>query len=160
MVLRSQNENAKLKVSRRQKVLNKSISSSPERRMVSRTPSPATVSFLAESEETHAVAFFVSTFAVYPRDSQADRGFVELLPLLCKNLRIGSPLQLALTASSHVLYSKWERRRKDIETLAFPDYGRALEATRIALEDPKESMSDETLMAICMLGFYEVSFRM
>ena len=76
---------------------------------------------------------------------------------MCGNLRVGSPLSLALTASSRILYSKWERRRKDVETLSFPDYGYALEATRMALQDPIESASDETLMAVCMLGFYEVS---
>ena len=102
------------------------------------------------------MAFFVSTFVLYPRDTQADRGFVELLPLLYGNLRVGSPLSLALKASSRAIYSKWERGRKDAETLAFPDYGHAIEATRVALQDPTESMSDEILMAVCLLGFYEV----
>ena len=128
--------------------------------MVSDLLNPGVKPSLAESEESHAVAFFVSTFVLYPRDTQADRGFVELLPLICGNLRVGSPVSLALKASSRAIYSKWERGRKDAETLAFPDYGHAIEATRVALQDPAESMSDETLMAVCLLGFYEVSLRL
>ena len=157
LVLRNQNQSAKAQVDRRQKITNRSSSSTPESRVVSRSPSPVLLPTLGEAEESHAVAWFISTFALYPRDSQADRGYVELLPLVCGNLRVGSPLSLALIASSRAIFSKWERRRRDTETLAFPDYGLALEATRKALQDPKESMSDETLMAICLLGFYEVS---
>lgn len=102
------------------------------------------------------MAFFISTFALYRRDTRADRGFIELLPLCCGNLRVGSPLSLALTASARMLYSKWELRHKNIENFAFPHCGRAIEATRKALLDPVQSMSDETLMAVCLLGFYEV----
>ena len=154
--MRNQNQSAKAQVDRRQKISNKSNSPTPESRLVSRSPSPVLLPPLSETEESHAVAWFISTFALYPRDTQADRGYVELLPVVCGNLRIGTPLSLALIASSRALYSKWERGRRDAETLAFPDYGLALEATRKALQDPKESMSDETLMAVCLLGFYEV----
>ena len=35
-------------------------------------------------------------------------------------------------------------------------YGKALLATRLALQDPIERSTDETLMAVCLLGFYEV----
>lgn len=105
------------------------------------------------------MSFFVSTFVIYPRDTKADRGFLEHLPYLFGELRVGSPLSLALTAASRILYSKWERKRKDVETFSYPDYGLALESTRRALEDPVESMTDQTLMAVCLLGFYEVSME-
>ena len=163
LVLRNQNGSAKAQVDRRLKLYGKSESSnqsaSPERRIAYRSQYPIDASFLAESEETHARAFFVSSFALYRRDTQADRGFIELIPLLCGNLRDGSPLDLALTTASHTIYSKWERRHKDAETRSIPGYGRALQATRKALGDPNENMSDETLMAVCLLGFYEVGYH-
>lgn len=55
-----------------------------------------------------------------------------------------------------MLFGKWERNLKDVELLALPHYGKALEATRMAVQDPVKSMADETLMAVCLLGFYEV----
>ncbi|KAL6715136.1 hypothetical protein ACLMJK_007399 [Lecanora helva] len=157
LVLRQQNETAKAQVDRRQRITNKSDTTKPERRVVYRPPSPPISPSLPESEESHAVNWFVSSFALYPRDTQADRGFIELLPLLYSSLKHGSPLALALVASSRAIYGKWEHRRKDAETLALPDFGNALAATRKALEDPEQSSSDETLMAICLLGFYEAT---
>ena len=111
---------------------------------------------LIESETSHALTFFVHTFALYPRDPMLDHGVIELLPEISSNLHVVSPLSLALTAVSYLLFGKWERRLRDIETLALPYHGKALEATRMALQDPIQSMSDETLMAVCLLGFYEV----
>ena len=35
-------------------------------------------------------------------------------------------------------------------------YGKAVAATRLALQDPEESSSDENLMAVLLLGVYEV----
>lgn len=36
-------------------------------------------------------------------------------------------------------------------------YGKAIASTRLALQDPNECYSDETLMAVLLLGLYEVS---
>lgn len=127
--------------------------------MIPPSPNPIILPSLAESEDFHALSFFVSTFVLFPRDAQADRGYLEHLPHLFANLRVGSPLSLALTASSRILYSKWELKRSDVETLSYSDYGVAVKATRMALQNPIDSMSDETLMAVCLLGFYEVSCR-
>lgn len=156
-MLRDQNEKVKAHANKRQKALSKSKSLTPESQLTSRSPSPNILFPLAESEEAHSLSFFVSTFVLYPRDTQADRGFLEHMPFLFANLRVGSPLSLALTASSRILYSKWERMRRDEECLSTSNYGKALEATRMALQDPVECMSDETLMAVCLLGFHEVS---
>lgn len=156
-MLRNQNESAKANVRRRQNAYCKGRNPKAEDPIASRNSSLWILPSLAESEESHALSFFVSTFVIYPRDPQADRGFLEHLPYLFGELRVGSPLSLALTAASRILYSKWERKRRDVETLSYPDYGLALESTRRALEDPVESMTDQTLMAVCLLGFYEVS---
>lgn len=98
----------------------------------------------------------MNTFSLYTRDSQSDHGIIELLPYLFSNLRVDSPLSLTLTAVSFILFGKWERKLKDVELYNLPRHGKAIEATRIAVQDPIQSTSDETLMAVCLLGFYEV----
>lgn len=156
LVLRRQNEIAKAGVSRRVR-RNKSRSQTPD--YSSELPSSTALVVphpLYEPEETNALCFFVSTFVLYGRDTQADRGFVELLPFLFNNLRAESPLSLCLTAASSILFGKWERKRHEAERYAFSFYAKALEATRVALQDPIESQSDDTLMAVCLLGFYQV----
>lgn len=57
------------------------------------------------------------------------------------------------------MYSKWELKRNDVEAISYSDYGVAIKAMRVALQSPVDMMSDETLMAVCLLGFYEVSCR-
>ena len=125
---------------------------------ITKSSSAVTIPSLpTESVEPHALCFFVSSYVLCPRDPQAGRGFVELLPLLFANLRANSPLSLCLAAVSRSLFGAWEPRIRDAET--FPvraAYGRALAATRLALQDPEEFQTDETLMAVCLLGFYEV----
>lgn len=156
LVLRTQNEAAKAGVDRRVHK-NKSRPQTPENLS---KPQPSTALAvphpLYEPEETNAICFFVSTFVLYRRDAQADRGFVELLPFLFDSLRVESPLSLCLAATSNILFGIWERKALGAERYAFSSYTKALKATRVALQDPVESVSDETLMAVCLLGLYEV----
>ena len=156
LVLRHQNQTAKAGVDRRVH-RNKSRSLTPDSPF---EPPPSTALAVAhplhEPEETSALCFFVSTFVLYGRDPQADRGFLEFLPCLFNSLRPGSPLSLCLAAVSNLLFSKWERKRHEAERYAFSSYTKALKATRMALQDPFESVTDETLMAVCLLGLYEV----
>lgn len=157
LVLRHQNESAKAGVDRRLHK-NKSRSQTPESLLKPHSSTTVVVPHpLYEPEETNALCFFVSTFVLYTRDAQADRGFVELLPFLFNSLRVESPLSLCLAAASNVLFGKWERKSPGAERHAFSSYAKAVKVTRAALQDPIESMTDETLMAVCLLGFYEVS---
>lgn len=39
-------------------------------------------------------------------------------------------------------------------------FGKALRKATSAIQDPEESIKDETLMAILLLGFYEVGIMM
>ncbi len=101
--------------------------------------------------------FFISSYVLFPRDPQADRGFIELLPIMFAKLQVDSPVSLALTAVSRCMFGAWERKNRDTETAEVRTaFGKALAATRSAVQDPSESLSDETLMAVCLLGFYEV----
>lgn len=111
---------------------------------------------LYEPEETNALCFFVSTWVLYQRDTRADRGFLELLPFFFHSLRPESPFSLSLAAVSSLLFGIRERRKTGPERNALSSYTKAVKAARAALQDPVESVADETLMAVCLLGFYEV----
>ena len=147
LVLRDQNAVAQATVQRRQKLANKSRSVSPR---VLHSP--------VEDEESHALTFFVSSWVLFPHDPETDHGITELLPFFFGNLKSGTTLSLALTAVSRLLFAAWERRvRAVVET---PEsqmaYGKALTATRVAIEDPVQCTEDETLMAVLLLALYEV----
>lgn len=133
-----------------------SKSNTPERQLTPWSTTTSIGPLLAESKGTYALTFFVSTFVLYPRDTPADRDFLGLLPLFFEDLTLGSPLSLALTATSYLLFGKRECKSQGFESLASVHYGKALQATSLALQDPVKSMTDEILMAVCLLGLYEV----
>ncbi|KAI9710811.1 MAG: hypothetical protein M1812_007359 [Candelaria pacifica] len=158
-VLRDQNQAARAVVDRRQTALSKRASHNPGGSQTPQFPSPPALTiprYLVESEDTQARSFFVSNYVLFSRDPQADHGFIELLPILFANLRENSPVSLALTAVSRCMFGAWERKNRDTETTEVrAAFGKALTATRNAVENPSQSLSDETLMAVCLLGFYE-----
>ena len=147
LVLRDQNNIAQATVQRRQKLANKGRSASP------RVPLSPT-----EDDESHALTFFVSSWVLFPHDPETDHGITELLPFFFGNLKSGTTLSLALTAVSRLMFAAWERRvRAVVETPeARLAYGKALAATRVAIEDPVQCTEDETLMAVLLLALYEV----
>ncbi|KAI4161529.1 MAG: hypothetical protein LQ342_004813 [Letrouitia transgressa] len=71
-------------------------------------------------------------------------------------LKPGSLLSMALLVVSYSLYAAWDpniRNGENTETQVA--YANAIRALRAALSDPEECVSDETLMAVCILGYYE-----
>lgn len=179
LVLRDQNEVAKASVGRRQKAAQKtrlackpsqspsetssrpsngsspSCSSSP-----SSAPDPRCLipnpSYLAPSEEDYQLCLFTDTFVLYPHDGQADCGFIGLLPLMYSSVKLDAPLALCVTAIASALSAKFVYKMRDVEMPKVRQkYTKALTATRRALEHPVESLTDETLMAVCLLGLYE-----
>lgn len=54
------------------------------------------------------------------------------------------------------MFNKWQYKMRNPETLAVKStHGSALSATIEALKDPQVSLTDETLLAVCLLGWYE-----
>lgn len=146
-MLRDQTHSTKTAVQRRQK--------STSRRS---SPSASVPVPLSESEDSHALCFFVSSYVLRPHDPRTDRGITELLPLFFADMKPGTPLSLTLSAVSRSIFAGWERRVRNFEIpMTQLAYGKALTATRAALADPVQRLSDETLMAVCLLGMYEVS---
>ena len=67
-----------------------------------------------------------------------------------------SPLALCVAAIASALSAKFVYKMRNVELPKVRQkYTKALTATRQALEDPVKSLTDETLMAVCLLGFYE-----
>ena len=146
LVLRDQTKSAKTAVERRQKKSSREHS-----------PSSDIAISLSESEDTHALCFLVSSYITVSRDPRTDRGFLELLPHFLPTLKSNTPLSLTLNAVANCFFAAWERRARCLESLNLRvAYGKALKATRAAISDPVECLSDETLMAVCLLGLYEV----
>lgn len=114
-------------------------------------------SSLAESRDSYAHAFFVSAYVLGPRDPRTDNGFLELLPLLFDRLAFEPVLSSSLAVLSHCYFGAWHRHIRSAENLTVQQsYSKALTGLRRALQDPRHCASDEILMAVCLLNFYEV----
>lgn len=158
LVLRDQNQLAKARVERHQKARNKSRNQSPETSSGSASPQPMTIyTPLAESQETYAHTFFVSAYVLAPRDTRTDHGFLELLPFLFDRLPSSSVLSLSLSVVAHCYFQAWQPDVRNVDHIIVQKlYSRALKALQMALQNPSQCTSDETLMAVCLLSFYEV----
>ena len=72
------------------------------------------------------------------------------------SVKYDSPLALCVAAVSSALSTKFILKIRDLEMPKVRrKFAKALSSTRKALEDPVESLTDDTLMAVCLLGFFE-----
>lgn len=55
-----------------------------------------------------------------------------------------------------MMFDAWERGVRGETPQMQLAYGKAVSSTRLALQDPTECHSDEALMAVLLLGVYEV----
>ena len=166
LVLRPQNAVAKATVEKRQKAREKShsdsesISDSSE--LIPSSPASSVSSWdsippiLAEDENTHMTSFFFTSYVLYPHDQNTDRGFMEHLPMAYSGDNPSSPLSTAVNACCHAVYGVWAYRMRDFERLfSSPAYTEGLKALSRAIMDPAQAEKDETIMAACLLGFFE-----
>ncbi|KAG8528146.1 uncharacterized protein KY384_007062 [Bacidia gigantensis] len=154
LVLRDQNNTAKAAVARRQNARSKFQSPTLPQRP------DAFVQELCVSQESLSIDFFTSSFPDPTADEQSQRGFVDLIPFLYHRVALDSPLALCVAAISHLIFNKWVRNAQNPETFqAKKAYGKALASTRLALQDPISMVTDDTLMTVCLLGFYEACFE-
>lgn len=92
-----------------------------------------------------------------PRDPRAEHSFLELLPLLFHKLPSNSVLSLSLATLSHCYFGAWEPAIRNVEhPVVQANYTKALRALQMALQEPQECVSDEVLMSVCLLAFFEV----
>ena len=83
------------------------------------------------------------------------RGFLELLVPLYNQASASSALHLATHAVSLSALGNYPGRHRLLQD-ASVSYGQALRKVNLALKDPIESKSDETVLAILMFSLYEV----
>ncbi|KAL8970116.1 MAG: hypothetical protein Q9183_001673 [Haloplaca sp. 2 TL-2023] len=157
LVLRDQNQIAKAGAERRQKARDKSRSKTPESSSEPASPDSLIVyPSVPESQESYAQTFFISAYVLAPRDDRTDHGFLELLPLMFDKLSKGSVLSLSLSVVSHCYFQAWQPAIRNIDHVVVQKlYSKALNALQAALRDPHQCESDEILMAVCLLSFYE-----
>lgn len=158
LVLRDQTHSAKARAERHQKARNKSRNQSPESSSGSTSPQPLTIyAPLAECQETYAHTFFISAYVLAPRDTRTDHGFLELLPFLFDRPPSSSVLNISLSVVAHCYFQAWQPDVRNVDHIIVQRlYSKALKALQRALQDPRQCTSDETLMAVCLLSFYEV----
>ena len=106
--------------------------------------------------EQEAICAFFLDFVLLPRHKDSVQGHLEHLLPLYANTTPDSPLSLATSAVALVLSGSSPRRRTDQER-ARQNFSKAIRKTRNAIRSPAESKKDETLMAVLVLGLYEVS---
>ena len=105
--------------------------------------------------ERQAICAFFLDFVLLPRHPDSVRGHLEHLYPLYQKTSPDSPLSLA-TSSVALLISGNSQRRAADQQLGRTTFGRALQKISTAIRDPVESIKDETLMAVLLLGLYEV----
>ena len=105
--------------------------------------------------EQQAICAFFLDFVLLPRHPDSVQGHLEHLLPLYNNTTPESPLSLA-TSSVALAFSGNAPGREADQALGRSVFGRALQKTSTAIRSPVESKRDETLMAVLLLGLYEV----
>lgn len=110
---------------------------------------------LNDFPEQQAICALFLDFVLLPRHPDSIRGHLEHLLPLYQAARPDSAVSLA-TSSVALLISGNSRRRVADQQLSQAIFGRALLKTSTAIGDPIDSVTDATLMAVLLLGLYEV----
>ena len=111
---------------------------------------------VAENPEELAICAFFTHFVLVPFHPDGQRGFLDCLLPLYTATRHDSLLSVATAAVALTVSggNPWRRADHQVGRLMF---GKALRMAAAAIQDPVASTEDETLMAVLLLGFYEVS---
>ena len=105
--------------------------------------------------EQQAICAFFLDFVLLPRHPDTTQGHLEHLSPLYAKTSAGSPLSLATSSVALMMSGNSPARRSD-QQLGRTIFGKALKKTSAAIRNPAESMKDETLMAVLLLGLFEV----
>ena len=111
---------------------------------------------LLEPPERPAVNAFMCDYVLIPRHPYSRRGYLDCLLPLYQTTRHDSLLSLA-TAAVALAIEGGSPSNRHYRELSRSFFGKALVKTSKAIRDPTDSIKDETLMAVLLLSFYEVS---
>jgi hypothetical protein len=108
------------------------------------------------------IAFFLHHF-VFAEQQQSgpwSRGNHEYLPVMLKpksGANYGFQALEIITAAAGIAALANSSSAQDLIPQAYTLYGEALRKVRIALQDPEQAISDETLAAVMLMGTFEVA---
>lgn len=128
-----------------------------EQRIIAPRPfvDPSPCLGLGQTPEQLAICQFFTNFVLVPTHPDAQCGFLDCLLPLYTSTRHDSMLSLATSAVALAVAGSEPDRRLAYQ-LGRALLGDALRKTTAALRDPEQSIQDETLMTVMLLGFYEV----
>ena len=112
---------------------------------------------LPQDPEQQSLAFFMTKFAHDRRSEEIWGGCLEALPTLLEKATAESPLRAAATTTAMGSMA-WSPGYSRFKTQSVQKYVTSLQRIKEALKDPEQATSDNVLMAVLMLGFYEVRF--
>lgn len=105
--------------------------------------------------DVQAPCYFISNFTL--SSGPEARGHFDFILPLSKTEAVDSPFALAFAAVAFVsIANRPSSRRGNLLYQALCQYGEALKAVNLALQNPAQQKSDQTLAAILLLGFFEV----
>lgn len=132
------------------------VERSQTHRLARRSLSPPLLLELSPcTSEDVAVCKFFDSYVFIPRHPDTVRGYMECLPFLYTATLDGSLLHQAVASVSLAIAGAAPRNTRD-RMLAQTKFGQALQSTNRAIKDQEESVKDETLLAVLLLGLYEV----
>ncbi|KAF2808082.1 uncharacterized protein BDZ99DRAFT_447247 [Mytilinidion resinicola] len=106
------------------------------------------------STEVQATAFFFRNFVVLPQQAESMRGFLELLVPKYNEESPSSALHSATHAVALSTLGNYPGRQNLLQDASIA-YGQALTKLNVALQDPIESKSDATILAVLLFSLYE-----
>ena len=105
--------------------------------------------------EQIAVGRFFSDYVVDTHASNPEQGWNDLLPDMFGRSSSDSCLHVSVIANS-LANLAGRQSLPELKDSAAAKYCQALELTNAALQNPEEATRDETLLAVSLLGLYEV----
>jgi hypothetical protein len=104
--------------------------------------------------DQQAPCYFISNYVIVPQTGA--RGYFDFLVPMLRHESQDSHLSLAFSAVSLAsLANRPSTRGRAIFPQAVAQYTKALKAVNLALQNPAQQKTDQTLAAILMLGFFE-----
>jgi hypothetical protein len=104
--------------------------------------------------EMMSLCFFFTNYVATTRDPTVSRGYFEYLLPLYSGVTPSSPLSLATSAVAVNISQMWMQRGPDT-LLARSIFQKALTSLKSAIMDPVQAKTDETLLTVLLLEFYE-----
>ena len=109
---------------------------------------------LSHDRDYQSICYFFQTM-VFNTIANYNLPYAQFLPVIYQEAKPASCLRLALKATSNINLANRLGQDPSWNAQAAIDYGFAIKATNEALRDATECVSDQTLVAVWLLGAYE-----